>query len=340
MSEAVVQAGTRKKKRRTARRVVLILAVLLVLGLAGFITLRNLQAEYTVTYDGYTASRGTISNSLSFTGSMQLVNSKTYAASSAAKVREVYVAAGDRVKEGDKLLRLSNGETLKADFDGTVNKLDAAAGDEVTPEDTLVQLADFDHMRVTFRIGEGSIGDVAVNQPCRVTVPSAGAAFEAAVTAIDYASYSGNNVAYYTATVDVDTAEVAQIYPGMQATITLPQEEAENVVVLRMDAVSTAPDNTAFVYKQAGDGTMVETPVTVGVSNGNYVEIRAGVSEGETVFAVAKKQQGATGLQGMFSSMFGSQQVNMPANNWTRNNNSQTFNRNPGNSGNPGNRGN
>ena len=34
---------------------------------------------------------------------------------------------------------------------------------------------------------------------------------------IDYASYSGNSVAYYTAVVNVDTSSTADIYPGMQA---------------------------------------------------------------------------------------------------------------------------
>ncbi len=344
MTETAVNPVKRKKKHRALRRVIVIVLVLLILGGAGYTVLRGLREEYTVTYEGYTASRGTISNSLSFTGSMQLVDSKTYTASESAKVREVYVSAGDEVQEGDRLVRLSTGEILKADFTGTVNKVEAAAGDEVGPEDTLVQLADFRHMRVSFRIGEGSIGEVAVGQACRVTVTSAGATFEAQVSTIDYASYSGNNVAYYTATVDVDTSGTEQIYPGMQATIVLPQEEAANVVVLRMNAVSTAADNTAFVYKQAGDGSIYQVPVTVGVSNGNYVEIRSGVSEGETVYAVAKKEEKLTGLAGLFSNMFSSQQVNSPTGSgWGRGTGTgsgQGFSR-PGNStGNPGSRGN
>ena len=44
-------------------------------------------------------------------------------------------------------------------------------------------------------------------------------------------------------------------------------------------------------YVQAEDGTMTEQPITVGVSNGNYVEIREGLSEGETVYVVAKTEE-------------------------------------------------
>ena len=181
-----------------------------------------MKAEYTVTYDGYTATTGSISNSLSFSGSLQLVDSATYTAPAAATVRQVYVAVGDTVKKDDKLMRLSSGDTISAGFDGTVNKLNFVKGDEVNPNDTLVQVADFDHMRVSIRIGESNITAVDIGQACRVTVSSINATFNSAISAIDYASYTGNNVAYYTTTIDVDTSGVDNVYPGMQATVTPP----------------------------------------------------------------------------------------------------------------------
>ena len=226
------------------------------------------------------------------------------------KVREVYVAAGERVAKGDRLMRLSNGTTLTAEFDGTVNKVGAEKEDEAEKDSTLVQVVDYGNMQVSFRVGESDISQVAVGQNVRVTVASAGATFESTVKSIDYASYTGNNVAYYTAIVDVDTSTTAGIYPGMQATVTIPKEEVTDVVVLKMDAVSTAIDNSAYVYVQAEDGTMTEQPITVGVSNGNYVEIREGLSEGETVYVVAKTEESDGGL---FAGLFGTQQVNMPA---------------------------
>lgn len=316
MSETAAQTAAvrpaRKKKRKIIRRIILLVIILLILGLTAFTLWQKLRAEYTVSYDPYTATTGSISNALNFSGSMQLVNTASYTAPGTAKVRAVYVSPGDLVKEGDKLMRLSDGTTVTADFDATVNTVSAAAGDEVSQGSALVQIADFDHMTVSFRIGESNINTVAVGQDVRVTVASASAVFESRIKSIDYASYSGNSVAYYTATVDVDTSAQAGIYPGMQATITIPQEEARDVVVLKMEAVSTARDNTAFVYKAAEDGTMTQTPVTVGVSNGNYVEIRSGVADGETVYAVSKEEETSTSI---FASLFGTQQVNMPAGN-------------------------
>ena len=300
-----------KKKRKIIRRIIVLVIILAILGLAGYIVVRKLQDDYRVTYDPYTASVGSISNSLSYSGSMQLVNSATYTAESDCKVREVYVTAGQKVQEGDKLVRLSNGTTVTAEFDGTVNKVEVEKGDEVRSGATLVQVVDFGHMKISFRIGESNIRDVSVGTSVRITVSSIGATFTAEIDSIDYASYSGNNVAYYTATAQVDTSSVDYIYPGMQATITIPQEEAKDVVILKMDAISTTSENSAFVYKQAEDGSMVETPVTVGVSNGNYVEIKSGVSDGETVYVVKKQEESTVG--GILAGLFGSQQVNMPS---------------------------
>ena len=68
---------------------------------------------------------------------------------------------------------------------------------------------------------------------------------------------------------------------------------------------------------------MVQIPVTVGVSNGNYVEIREGIASGETVYKIAEKEEEATGLAALFSGLFTNQRVNRN-NSWNRNRNGQS----------------
>ena len=313
---ATEKPETKKKKKgrkkKILKRIIWLAVILLVLGIVCWSVYSRLMAEYKITYDPYTATTGSISNSLSFTGSMQLIDSATYTASSDTKVREIYVSEGDRVKDGDKLMRLNGGETIEAEFDGTVSSISVEKGDEVKSGDTLMTVADFDHMVVSVRVGESNIAQVSAGQSCKVTVSSAGANFESVIDKIDYVSYTGNNVAYYTATVNVDTSDAENVWPGMQATVTVPLEEAQNVTVLKMDALSTARNNTAYVYKENENGEMEEVTVTVGVSNGNYVEIKEGVTSGETVYKIAEKEEEATGLAGLLSGLFTNRQVNRP----------------------------
>ena len=307
MSEANVRRSG-KKKKRILRRIIGILILLIVLGGAGIFAWAKLRDQYTVTYDEYTATTGTISNSLSFTGSLALRNSATYTAAAAATVRNVYVSNGDKVKKGDRLVRLSNGDMFTADFDGTVNLVSVEKDDEVAGGSTLVQIADFEHMQVSFRVDEYDIGDVQVGEACTVTATATEKKFESAIETINYISSSQGNVAYYTATayVNVDGG----VYPGMQVTVTIPQEEAADVVILKADALSFTLENRAFVYKKKDDDSLEEVEVEVGVSNGNYVEIKAGLSSGETVYVATEEEEDS--LTGLLSGLFGQQRFNSP----------------------------
>ncbi len=299
-----------RAKRRIRKILGLVLALLLVGG-AAFFGYQKLRREYTTVYNSYTASIGSISNSLSFSGSLQLIDSASYTASSDATVRAVYVKEGDQVKEGDRLLRLSDGESLKADFDARVNKVNVEADDKVLAGDSLVQIADFTHMKVQVRIDEYDISEVSVGDTCTVTATATEKTFQSQIASIDYISASGGNVAYYTAVVYVDVSEEG-VYPGMQVTVTVPQEQAENVVALKMDALSFDETNSAYVWMKGEDeeSELTQVPVEVGVSNGNYVEIKSGLNDGDVVYVESKVEDTSSG--GLFASMFGSTQMTGP----------------------------
>lgn len=305
--ENTKETGGRKRSRHIFRKIVIFLIVLVVLGGAALYAVVSLKQKYTVTYDGYTAAVGTISNSLSFSGTLQLVNSASYNASAASTVRNVYVQAGQEVREDDALLRLANGQTVKAEFDGRVNQVSVAENDKVSSGQEMIQVADFTHMKVQFRVDEYDINSVQVGDPCRITATATEKTFDSSLAAINYISASAGSVAYYTATAYVEVGE--GVYPGMQVTVTIPQEEATDVVVLKMDAISFDETNRAFVYMQKEDGEMENVYVETGVSNGNYVEIKAGLQEGDQVYAVTETAA-ENAMVGLLSGLFGGQRFN------------------------------
>ncbi len=307
MNEQPKKKKAGKRWKRVLRRIIVTVLILAILGLGGWYAVDKLRAEYTVTYDTYTATIGSISNALSFSGSMALVNSKTYAASADTTVRTIYVAEGDTVTKGAKLMRLANGETLTADFDGKVNQVYVSADDEVTSGTSLIQIADFTHMKVSMRVDEYDIADVSVGAACTVTATATEKTFESTIASINYISSATGNVAYYTAVAYVDVNEDG-IYPGMQVTVSIPKEAAENVVILKEDALSFTASNSAYVYMKDDNGEMTTVDVEVGVSNGKYVEIKSGLSDGDTVYVVAETTTSTSGVASMLSSLFGGNQ--------------------------------
>lgn len=297
-----------KGRKRILRKVITAVVILALLAGGAWTAYSMLKQEYTVTYQGYTVTTGSISNALSFSGNFSLINSESYSASSTSTVRTVYVTAGSEVNKGDKLVRMANGQTIEAGLNGRVNTVSVSEGDSVAAGDALVQVADFTHLKVQLRVDEYDIGSVQVGDACTVTATATEKVFESIIASIDYISASTGSVAYYTATAYVEAD--SGVYPGMQVTVSIPQEQAENVVILKEAALSFDALNSAYVWMYNDAGELERVDVELGVSNGNYVEIISGLKEGDEVYVEVKQE--ASSSNGLLSSLFGSQQTRTP----------------------------
>lgn len=278
---------TMKKKKKRFRFLKKLLVWIILLALAAvavrFFVLPQLEAGATTTYNSYTARTGTISNSLSFSGSIQVQNNETISSDSSATVRQIYVSEGEKVTRDQRLMRLSNGTTLKASFDGEVNQINVEVGDEVGMNTSLIQIVDFENMQVSMRVDEYSISDLQVGQECRITVTALDETFDSQIAHINRISSGGGNTAYYTVTAELQVT--SDVLPGMAATVTIPQEEAVDSVILNKDALSFGRDNSAYVLMYDENQVLQQVPVTVGLDNDNYVEITSGLKDGDTVYA-------------------------------------------------------
>ena len=303
MSEATIsKAVKRKRKRKRIRKWLLwLILIALAAGAVYLFVLPRLNAAATTTYDSYTTTRGSIANALSFSGSIDVVNDETLAAEGAATVRKVYVKEGEAVTASQRLIRLSNGDILKAGFDGEINEITVEEGDEVSANDSLIEIVDFNNLEVSIRVDEYSMASVSVGQACEVTVTALEQTFDSEISHINRIPTGGGSTAYYTVTAHFLGSE--DVLPGMQVTVVIPEEKADDVVVLRSDALSFGPANNAYVLVQNDMGEMEPVYVNIGVDNDNYVEITAGLDEGETVYKVVETAEERTGLASLFSSM-------------------------------------
>ena len=143
-----------------------------------------------------------------------------------------------------------------------------------------------------------------------VTVTALEKKLETTIDAIDYISSSSGNVAYYTATAYVDVDD-ANVLPGMQATVSITQQETQDAVILKVDAVSFDATNQAFVWMKNEAGALEQKTITTGVSNGNYIEITDGLSDGDEVY-VEVETTATGGAAGLLGGLFGGQQFNQP----------------------------
>ncbi len=307
MSDATItKTIKRKRMRRRIRKLIIWLILIALAGGAVYLfVLPKLNAAATITYDSYTTTRGSISNSMSFSGSIDVVNDETLAAEAAGTVRKIYVEEGDKVVTNQRLIRLSNGEILKAGFDGEVNEITVVEGDEVAANDSLIEIVDFENLQVSLRVDEYSMASVSVGQACEVTVTALEQTFDSEITHINRIPTGGGSTSYYTVTAQFSGS--AEVLPGMQVTVVIPEEEADDAVILSSDALSFGNANNAYVLLQNDEGEMEQVYVEIGVDNDNYVEITSGLDANVTVYKAVETTEESSGLMSLFSSLTDSQ---------------------------------
>lgn len=281
--------GKKKKSKSKLRRWV---NRILGLGLASLVLiigwnyLKPMLAEGTeAMYESYTVNSGNIETFMSFSASINLVNSETFSAGTSTTVREIFVDESQLVANGDKLIQLANGEIYYANFDGMVNEIRVSQGDWVRPNGTLLQVCDIDKLQMSMSVDEYDISKLAVGQKCTVTVMSLGLSFETKLAHISRVSSSNGSVAYYTVTAEIDAPD--NVLPGMQATVTIPKESVTDTLIISMSAIGFTGDNTPYVLLPNAENGYDQQEIELGLNDGMNVQVVSGLSLGDTVWAVS-----------------------------------------------------
>jgi len=278
-----------KRKGRLGRSLLTVfLAAVIALIAWGYIS--PLLATGTETlYESYTAQNGTIQTTKSFAASINVLNSETHNnESDVASIRTLFVKSGQKVKDGDKLLQLDNGKIYRAGIDGTVNDMRFGVGDWLWPRVQIIQISDLTHLEVVLQVDEYDVDKVSAGQTCTVTIVPLGIDFETEIQHVNrLSSAATGTVAYYEVTAELTVPE--NVLPGMTASVSIPSDAAEDVVVLDMAALSFDEEKQPYVYVKNGE-IYEKRSVKTGLSDGMRVEITEGVSAGDTVYRAYEKE--------------------------------------------------
>lgn len=177
---------------------------------------------------------------------------------------------------------------------GSVASTGTVADSSQEDESVLLSIDPGKSMTVSISVDETDVLALAVGQEVSVTVESIGDdTYTGTVTEIDTsAASSSGGVTSYTATITLDRAK--KMLAGMTASAAIVIEGVDNALLLPDDAVRKT-SSSAYVYTSYDEttgelGGMVE--VTVGISNGSYVEILEGLEEGDTVYYTESQDNG------------------------------------------------
>ncbi len=264
-------------------------------------------------------ARGTITNTVSVTGTVVADPAVPVKATAAGTVRRVLVAQGATVTAGQALVEIRYEEELTP-----VEGRDAEGNPTSTPRPPRVRtatvpapaagtLTDLDVLvdqivAVGDELGAISPGTLSVTatltqaEQFRLLAPPATAEVEVqggpapftcagltlgAPTTPDAQVSEGEVPPPSSGTGGGTTARCAvpagvTVFAGMGATVRVQAGTAENVLVVPVTAVQGSVQ-TGNVWVVADDGTEEERAITLGLSDGDQIEVREGLTEGEQV---------------------------------------------------------
>lgn len=213
-----------------------------------------------------------------------VLNQKVYASTTLFTLKDTSTSASydallrERSEKEETLLKLlqiqrSNG--LTAPISGSVYSvadLDDEDGEEITD---IVVLSPDVSMSVTISVDEADILALELGQEADVTVSSVSdETLSGVVTEIDKTSASGD----YTAVITLD--KVTGMLPGMTASVDVRIEGVDDAILIPVDALHQTSSGY-YVYTSYDEDTQEyggKVDVVPGLSNGNYVEIKSGLS--------------------------------------------------------------
>lgn len=170
---------------------------------------------------------------------------------------------------------------IHAPFRGLVADRYVEVGDLANPDDPLLSMIDVSTVKTIVYVGEGNYERIVVDQLAEIHVAAfPGKPFE-------------GRVARKSPVLDLDTRQAAVqieidnphglLKPGMHANVSLIADERETVTVVPMSAVleHTHPPRVFIVTGEPP--RVVQRDITIGAREGETVEIKAGISQGDWV---------------------------------------------------------
>ena len=217
-------------------------------------------------------------------------NGSTIIALESSSVRNSVSAAADSVKDAQLSLESQYDNlddfTIKSPIDGTIISKDQKAGDTIDSNTKLCTIYDLSYLKITMNVDELDISKVSVGQKVQITADAvSGQTFEGKVTSVNLAGTTTNGVTTYP--VEVQITDYGDLLPGMNVDTYIVVNEVKDVLGVPAAAISRG--NRVLVQTgNKSDDTSIPSgyeyvEVETGVSSDDFVEIKSGINEGDSV---------------------------------------------------------
>lgn len=244
--------------------------------------------------------------------SLELMDTDDYS----AKLKTARIALDEALLGREKVYKQLDDYTIKSPISGTVVAKNKKAGEKIeggnsgmsssssSSSNVLAVIYDMSSLCVTIDVDELDIMKVETGQEARITADSVdGKTYTGVVENISINGTVGDNgVTTYPVKIRFLDAD-DNLLPGMNIDIEITVNKAENALAIPVNAVNRG--NTVYVKgdKESDDDKAPEgyktVNVEVGISNGQFIEVKSGLNEGDTVYSARTSSDSQSMMPGM-----------------------------------------
>ena len=199
---------------------------------------------------------------------------------------------------------------IRSPISGTVLQLASQQGETLAAglsAPTLIIVADLNRLQVDAFVDETDIGKIKRGQSVDVRVDAyAKKVIPGKVTKVASGSTIQQGVITYDVTIGI-TDPKHQLKPDMTASVVIQTGKRTGVLLVPSEAVKVSTRGSTVNVIKIVDGKKTATPhkVKTGGSDGQFVEIRDGLNEGDTIVLAGMDDGGKKGQGGGAASPFG-----------------------------------
>ena len=186
---------------------------------------------------------------------------------------------------------------LTATFDGIVASVGPKVGQSFPANTPAIDIISAGAYKINIMVPENEVSAIAVGDESDVSIDgSDGITATGTVSSIDLSETMVNGVGAYKTTVylsnsDANTSAQSGIRTGMSATVIINGASADNVIAIPASAIVTKNDGSYALIFNKTKNSYAERKIEVGISDGNYTEVRSGIQAGEVVAAFGESGQ-------------------------------------------------
>lgn len=186
----------------------------------------------------------------------------------------------------DSLLKQVEDMKVEAEASGQITEIYVTENESLIMGTPIMDIINFDELVVKLKVDEYDLNAIELNKEAEVVVSSLNIKVNGKVTDISKQAIVVNGVSYFNTTINLEKNEKLRV--GLSTEVTILNDSAENATTISMKALQFDNENKPFVYYRDSKSDVVTKPVTVGINDGNIVQIIEGIEDGETILIPAE----------------------------------------------------